>query len=244
MSIRVRLIVMCLLVALLPALPLTFLVKSLIDKSFDVGLNPAVEQGLRSGLSVSRQRLNDIRSGFFVNVQRVCVSYDRVRPDSAEAAAGLASVAGAPGAIDGLIVSNCGGPEIRIEGVPAALWCFADHPVFLSLVENKRIAVPRTGLSSGYAFFDTEDRSVFLAVWDPAYTVAWSRPQASPPYRILFYKQNDSDFLADANRIIEGRQKFAELKLTQRPLSESFFFPFILIYSVCLVIALGLALLM
>jgi signal transduction histidine kinase len=244
MSIRVRLIIMCLVVALLPAFPLTFLVKSLIDKSFDVGLNPAVEQGLQSGLSVSRQRLDDIRSGFFVNVQRVCESYGGTRPDSAGAATGVARVAGASGAIDGLMVSNRPGPEIPETDLPAELSYFADFPALLSLLENRRIVPPRTDQQSGYAFFDTEDRSVFLAVWDPAYTIAWSRPKTSPPYRILFYKQNDVDFLADANRIIAGRQKFAELKLTQNPLSESFFFPFIIIYGVCLVFALGLALLM
>ncbi len=244
MSIRIRLIIMCLVVALLPALPLTFLVKSLIDKSFDVGLNPAVEHGLESGLSVSRQRLDDIRSGFFVNVQRVCEFYGGTRPDSAEAAAGLARVAGASGAIDGLIVSDHAGPESSANDLPAALSYFADSPVFVSLMKDHRIAAPRTGQQSGYAFFDTEDRSIFLAVWDPAYAVAWSRPKSSPPYRVLFYKQNDTDFLADANRIIAGRQKFAELKLTQSPLSESFFFPFIIIYGICLIIAMGLALLM
>jgi signal transduction histidine kinase len=244
MSIRVRLIIMCLVVALLPALPLTFLVKSLIDKSFDVGLNPAVEKGLESGLSVSRRRLDDIRSGFFVNVQRVCESYGGTRPDSVGAAAGLARVAGATGTIDGLIVSHHPGPASAANDLPDALSYFADSPVFASLIKGHRIAAPRTGQQSGYNFFDTEDRSIFLAVWDPACTVAWNRPKTSPPYHILFYKQNDVDFLADANRIIAGRQKFAELKLTQSPLSESFFFPFVIIYAICLVFAMGLALLM
>jgi nitrogen fixation/metabolism regulation signal transduction histidine kinase len=244
MSIRVRLIVMCLVVALLPAVPLTFLVKSLIDKSFDVGLNPAVEQGLQSGLSVSRRRLEDVRSRFFVNVQRVCESYGAGRPDSAEAVAGLAGVTGARESIDGLIVSDCAGTTGAIDGVPAGLECFADHPVYLSLVADKQIIEPRTGAQSSYVLFDTGDRSVFMAVWDPAYTIALSRPQPSTPMRILFYRRNSADFLADANRIIEARQKFAELRLTQRPLAKSFFFPFVIIYSVCLVIALGLAWLM
>ncbi len=49
MTIRVRLVVMCLVIALLPAIPVSMLVKALLEKSFDVGLNTSPAAGIRSG---------------------------------------------------------------------------------------------------------------------------------------------------------------------------------------------------
>jgi nitrogen fixation/metabolism regulation signal transduction histidine kinase len=228
---------MCLVVALLPAMPLTFVVQSLLDKSFDVGLHPNVDEALQSGLAVSRDHLNAVRRDFHLHVQRTAVAIgdaSEARPDSARAAAALARVVGASGAIDGLAVSTsragAGG------GLPVDLQPFEDHPMLMTLLDATKL-IDRPGeRRSDYAFFDVEDRSSFVAVWNPR--------GADGDYRVLFYKRVDPEFLAHANRLIEQRQIFAELKLTRRSLTESFFFPFVIIYAVCLVVALGLALVM
>jgi nitrogen fixation/metabolism regulation signal transduction histidine kinase len=244
MSIRVRLVVMCLVVALLPAVPLTFVVKSLMDKLLDLGLHSSVEQSLESGLDVSRRHLMEIRRDFSLNVQRTADAIGEARPDSSEAAAVLARVVGASGAVDGLLVSSHpAGPTVGKE-LPAELRPFVGRPVLDSLLANA-VLIDRNKQRSGpLSFFSVRDRSSFLAVWHPA---AAGLPRTSPvggDYRILFYKRVDPKFLADANRLIEGRQNLAALRLLRQPLEQSFFYPFIIIYATCLVIALALALLM
>jgi signal transduction histidine kinase len=250
---------MCLVVALLPAAPLTLLVKSLLDKSFDVGLNPKFEEAFQSGLSVSRQRLDDIRSDFQLYVQRVIDEIGDEAPDSVEATRSMARVVGASGAIDGLLVSSTPSNEAEEtstrekHSIPAGLRPFDHHPVLRQLHEGTTF-IDRQGNRrlAAYSFYDTEDRSAFVAVWHPKSGDGLFRrigrrisPGSSArSYGILFYKRVDSEFIADAERLIEGRQMFATLKLTQRSLAESFFLPFVIIYSVCLLIALGLALIM
>jgi nitrogen fixation/metabolism regulation signal transduction histidine kinase len=250
MSIRVRLVWMCLVVALLPAVPLTFLVKSLLDKSFDVGLNPKFEDALQSGLSVSRQRLDDIRAGFQLNVQRVADAIGDDRPDSAAAAAVMARVVGASGAVDGLLVSrgpaagDAGTGGDSIPALPRELRPFAGHAILARLVGGTAVVDRQDGRRAGYSFYNTEDHSAFLAVWnaDSATLPFANLNREGRAYRVLFYKRVDPEFIADAGRLIEGRQLFATLKLTQRSLAESFFLPFVIIYAVCLLLALGLAL--
>jgi nitrogen fixation/metabolism regulation signal transduction histidine kinase len=182
-----------------------------------------------------------VRRDFHLHVQRTAAAIGRESwPDSAEAAVALARVVGASGAIDGLAVSRspvpAGSGTGSGTGLPADLQPFAGRPALTTLLDGTTL-IDRPGeRRSDYAFFDVEDRSSFIAVWNPR--------GAGGNYRVLFYKKVDPEFLAHANRLIEQRQIFAELKLTRRSLTESFFFPFIIIYAVCLVIALGLALLM
>ena len=71
MSIRLRLVALCLIISLLPALPLSFLVKSLLEKSFDVGLSDTIEKSLQSGLVVSRIHLEQVRTDFESDVRRI-----------------------------------------------------------------------------------------------------------------------------------------------------------------------------
>jgi nitrogen fixation/metabolism regulation signal transduction histidine kinase len=60
----------------------------------------------------------------------------------------------------------------------------------------------------------------------------------------LFYVKTDPEFLANAERLIGGRQIFAQLRLEQGLLSRSFFYPFIIIYGVILIFSLVLAFVM
>jgi nitrogen fixation/metabolism regulation signal transduction histidine kinase len=246
MSIRSRLVIMCLVVALLPAVPLTFLVRSLLERSFDLGLNPTVENALQSGLAVSRAHLEEARGTFRLHVQRVVSTIGESRPDSADAAAVLTRAVGASHAIDGLVVSRRGDGETgsTLE-LSAELRPFQGQSHVLDrLLAGAPVESRDEHSRMGYAFYETIDHSKLLAVWNPA--VAHIPPQNAQgySYRILFYRLIDPRFLADADALLEGRQIFAELRLTQRSLARSFFYPFLIIYGVCLVLALGLALFM
>ncbi|MGD8413261.1 MAG: ATP-binding protein [Candidatus Latescibacterota bacterium] len=244
MTIRVRLIVMCLVVALLPAIPLSLVVQSLLDKSLDIGLHSSVERSLQSGLDVSRRHLALIRREFSLNVQRVADAIGDSRPDSAAAAGPLARVVGASGAVDGLLVSSRAADKGGGDGYPRELRPFSGHPALDSLIAGTGVIDGGTSRPNGFTFYGLENHSALVAVWNPA--AAGPRPRATPggEYRILFYKTVDPTFLADANRMIEGRQNVAALRLLRRSLGRSFFYPFIIIYAVCLAIALGLAMLM
>jgi two-component system nitrogen regulation sensor histidine kinase NtrY len=244
MSIRVRLVVMCLVVALLPAIPLTFVVRSLLDKSLDIGLHSSVEQSLQSGLDISRRHLAGIRRNFSLNVQRTADAIGAARPDSIEAAAVLSRVVGVSGAVDGLLVSVAAAGVDGGGEHPRELTPFVGHPAVVDLIEKTRVIGDDRVRSSGYSFYNLEDRSALVAVWNPAAAAVPPRAATPGEYRILFYKKVDPEFLAHANRLIEGRQNVAALKLLRRSLGQSFFYPFIIIDAVCLAVALGLAMLM
>ena len=246
MSMRSRLVIMCLVVALLPAVPLTFLVRSLLERSFDLGLNPTVENALQSGLAVSRVHLEDARGMFRLHVQRVVSAIGESRPDSADAETELTRVLGASHAIDGLMVSRRGNGETggKLE-LPAELRPFQGQSHVLNrLLAGVPVESRDENSRMGYAFYETIDHSKLLAVWNPALAHIPPQNAQGGSYRILFYRLIDPQFLADADALLEGRQIFAELRLTQRSLARSFFYPFLIIYGGCLLLALGLALFM
>ena len=237
MSIRIRLVIMCLVVALLPAVPLTVVVKSLLDKSFDIGLHASVQESLDSGLAVSRRHLGALHNDFSLYVQRTAEEIGDARPDSAEAAAIMAHVVGASGAIDGILVARAE------DELPGGLKAFAGHLVLDDLLKETEVIGDVFTTSGRIMFVNVEDRSSFIALWSPEAREGPRRLWGGG-YRVLFYKRIDPEFLADANRLIEGRQNLAALKLLRQSLEDSFFYPFIIIYAVCLAIALALAFLM
>jgi len=244
MSIRVRLVIMCLVVALLPAVPLTFVVRSLLDKSLDIGLHSSVEQSLQSGLDISRRHLADIRRNFSLNVQRTADAIGDTRPDSSDAAAALVRVVGVSGAVDGLLVSVAAAGVDGDGEHPRELRPFVGHAALDDLIAETRVTGDDRARSSVYSFYNLEDHSALVAVWNPAAAGVPRRAATPGEYRILFYKKVDPEFLTHANRLIEGRQNVAALKLLQGSLGRSFFYPFIIIYAACLAIALSLAMLM
>jgi nitrogen fixation/metabolism regulation signal transduction histidine kinase len=167
------------------------------------------------------------------------------RPDSASAAATLARVVGASGAVDGLLVSNGAAAPSGGDALPLDLRSFAEHTIIEKfLAETRVIPDARGGGRTAYSFYDVEDRSSLIAVWHPAAAGVARHTAPGSEYRILFYKKVDPEFLAHATRLIEGRQNLAALQLLRRSLEDSFFYPFIIIYAVCLVFALTLAMIM
>lgn len=227
---------MCLVAALLPAFPLTLLVRGLIEKSFDLGLNETVFAALESGMSVSRQHLDSLQSSFEEAAVEIAGLFPSSIPDSLEAAKRVGA-GGCASRIDGMIVST--GPKDGAgiarqagEGKPAVL---SSDPRFAGLTGGRTVSPKRPSgdLPAGLSIYGTGDRGLQLALW-------------SPPGDgfILVYKHTDPDFLMHAGRVLSGSQTFAQLRLSQGRLGKSFFYPFIIIYAFVLALSLCFAFLL
>lgn len=223
MSIRARLVILSFVVALLPAIPLTMLVKTLLEKSFAVGLSETVGEALQSGVAVSRVHLDVIREAFEKDVERVVATLDN---DARTTAAIESRISGT--AIDGFVIAasaSAGGENT--SGVPRGLRRFFGDPEFAKKVGDSTTVVPRGRTGTGAAeYYDSTNRSLQLAEWKD----------------VLFYDAIDAEFVDNADRAISGLQIFAGLRLAQGNLNRSFFYPFIIIYAVMLGLSLVIAL--
>jgi nitrogen fixation/metabolism regulation signal transduction histidine kinase len=245
MSIRLRLIAICVVVAVLPAVPVTLLVRNLIEKSFNVGLSTTVSDALESGMAISRSRMIEIQTEFEREADRIVGEFGAghfgggiagsghlgmAPADSARMAAALSPRVEA-GAIDGYVVGAAG--AARPGGASGAREQWSEYKSILddtTPIERRPHAAARAGL----AFYETRDKAVQVARWHP--------DGASREF--VLYKRVDPAFLADARKLLDARQIFAQLRLAQGSLSRSFFYPFIIIYGVMLAVALLLALFM
>lgn len=243
MSIRSRLVILCVVVALLPAIPLSFLVRSLLEKSFNLGLSTPIEQALQNGIAVSRDHLGLVHD-LFENDVAMLVSRRELSPgDSTALAEELASVPKVFRRIDGFLFP----PQLITEGGgDGARFAHAlgDLPKVRALTGDARV-IPRgepTAGDAGIAYFDTEDRTVQLAVWHPGGANGDCAEGFDRP--VLFYDRIDDEFIERTNNLLSGLQLFTQLRLSQPTLSRSFFYPFIVVYGVILLLSLALALLM
>ncbi|MCB2229831.1 HAMP domain-containing histidine kinase [bacterium] len=237
MSIRFRLLIMCVIATILPAIPITYLVRDLLDKSFDVGLSSTMSDALESGMSVSRKYLVRLQSEFEKDVQGIIAHIPPTYADPSRVDAVFEQYADENGTIGYFVASpeDSMYAESREGSLPPALEVFAFQPEFTALIETRSVS-PRPGHANNrdtLAYFETEDKAVQLALWKPA---------SADDGGLLFYREIDPEFLASAQRLVHGRQIFAQLRLAQGALSHSFFYPFIIVYGVILLLALLLAL--
>jgi len=227
MTIRARLVGMCLVVALLPAVPLTLVVRSLIEKSFDVGLNETIEDALRAGVDVSREHVGAVQERFVQDVAALVRGLDPTSADSSTALALLLRARHEGAAVHGVVAAEqraapAAYPELEPFAANAWFQRFQEGRSWLRQIEQR----PR---GEGLVFFAADDRTMLLAAWRG---------------RLLFYHQLDPFFLEQSSRMLQARQLFAKLRLTQGGLARSFFYPFVIIYGLCVLVALALALFM
>ncbi len=187
MSIRSRLVVLCAVIALLPAIPLSYLVKALLEKSFNLGLNASVEQALQNGLAISRDHLTLLHGDFEREVAAAVAELsaarfdgaDAARPDSTGVARVLATTPQPFRSIDGFFIAAAvaeDGAESREDGDASSLEAM---PGFRRMIGSARInaragsAQPDGARSGGVdgrgelAFYDTDDRAFQFALWRP-----------------------------------------------------------------------------
>lgn len=223
MTIRIRLVVMCLIIALLPAIPVSMLVKALLEKSFDVGLNKDVEGALQSGLAISREHIDLLESAFEHDVDDASQLLG-ASADSAMIELRWSAVPDVNARFDLMLVAGASGGG---EGLAPFEERSALKAATIGLTFNERAG------PDGQRMFWAANRAAQIAVLQPAANT-----------RVLLLKRTDPAFLAEAGSVLTGRQIFAQLRLAQQGLGRSFFYPFIVIYGVIVILALGLAILM
>jgi nitrogen fixation/metabolism regulation signal transduction histidine kinase len=231
MSIRLRLLIMCFVVALLPAIPLTFLVQNLLEKSFNVGLSSTVSNALESGMAVSRTHMMELQTDFEQQVKAIAAPFKTTMADSGRIADAISK-----GDVDGFFIASPTDPGgDSTLTVPVNLKAFGGQSAFHTLISSSAVVSrsPHGASATDLSFFETDDKAVQLALWNTS--------KSAP---VLFYEIMDPEFLVHAGEILKGNQIFAQLRLAQDTLSRSFFYPFMLVYGVVLIVALLLALFM
>jgi nitrogen fixation/metabolism regulation signal transduction histidine kinase len=228
-SIRSRLVAMCLIVAALPALPLAWVVQSLLEKTFNVGLNETLEEALESGVAMSRDAWDERRTRFEGDVRALLAEIGDSPPDSARVAATMKTGRAQNSTVQGFMVAPV---SAAVADSASPLLSFSSRESFQRLTGRASFLATPLDTDDGLTVFEAADRSLLLAVWSP------------PAHRdqVLFYRQTDPFFLHRANDLIAARQLFATLQLTRAGLTRSFFYSFVIIYGVCAVFALALSL--
>ncbi len=224
MSIRTRLVLLCLILALLPAIPVSLVVSDMIDRSFDMGLSSSVSDALEGGMSISRKHLERLRAQFEQRSSMVLMMGYRYALEN-------------PGHIESLITSSAdssgGGfiivpADISSEGdsdLPEGFGRFASNSEFKTLVEGRKL-IERAPLfrESDFArFFETEDRAVMLALF-PVDTETNTE--------LIVFSRADPEFIEDAGRMVETAQGFAGMRVMEQRLRKSFLISFLIIYAV------------
>ncbi|MBD3180267.1 MAG: hypothetical protein GF417_12215, partial [Candidatus Latescibacteria bacterium] len=133
MSIRNRLIIISVLIAVLPAVPLTVIVQNLLDKSFRVGISGTVSEALDNGMSISRKHLQALYADFEKGSSRAAGSLHPGTADSSEAALLAERISGVEGVI---FPGNKQGRRAGAKEFPEELSVFADLP---GLLKGRRV---------------------------------------------------------------------------------------------------------
>ncbi|MDH4036034.1 MAG: ATP-binding protein [Candidatus Krumholzibacteria bacterium] len=230
-SIRSRLVVMCLVVAALPAVPLALAVQSLLDKTFNVGLNETMEEALKSGVAMSRDAWDEQCARFAGDVRALLVDLGGALPDSGRVALAMKSRASLGSTLHGFVLARATGAAGDTLDTP--LLSFSANETYQRLTGNRSFITKPSGTGGDLRLFESTDRSLLLATWTP--------PAGNE--RLLLFSQTDPSFLRRAEDLIAARQLFATLQLTRAGLTRSFFYSFVVIYGACVVLALALSLL-
>ena len=197
-----------------------------------MGLSTTVSDALDGGMSASRKLLVRLESDFEEDVQEITAVIPSRHLESSQVDAAIKQYIESK-RINGYFIASPDNSPEQVGHLPEALDAFAGKPGFNNLIESRSVNTrpPHVSDLRDLSFFETEDKAVQLALWNPS---------GAADGGLLFYLKIDPDFLADAQKLFNGRQIFAQLRLAQGVLSESFFYPFIIVYGVILLLALGL----
>jgi len=222
MSIRTRLILLCLILALLPAIPVSIVVSDMIDRSFDIWLGSSVSDALEGGMSISRKYLESLRAQFEREASMVVtMGYSHALEDPSrieELTAGGGETGGGY-----IIVPADIGPDEEGD-LPDGFGRFASSGEFRALLDGRGLMERDPVLpGSGFArFFETGDRALMVALFpaDPGTNT-----------QLVVYSRTDPEFISNAGRIVGTAQGFAGLRVMERRLRRSFLVSFLIIYA-------------
>ena len=246
MTLRARLVALCVLVALLPALPLSIAVDSLVDASFDVALDARTDAALRDAVELARAHVDSLAARFVADAEALTAALD---PNAAPARAAEAlrrRLSTGRFAVDGVVPADSTRTGRRAgargldaaarrhdphrapdgagtPGLPDALVPFAHAPVV-------RLAPPEgwmpLDVSRRLVVFTDVGRSRYLALWRG---------------RLLLHRSVDPRFVHAARNILHARQRLARMRLSRRRITRTFVLSFAGIYAACLVLTVALA---
>ncbi len=224
MSIRTRLVLLCLTLALLPAIPVSFVVNDMIDRSFDVGLSGSVSDALEGGMAISRKHLERLREDF-EHESQVLVVLGMKRPglDGSPALVDTAFIrevvtSDSPPETRGFLITSTG------TGSQGGMDHFSSNDEFKALIAGRALIErdPVTRSAGGLRFFETSDRALMIALYPP---------DQKTNTTLLIYSRTDPGFIADAQRLVETGQGFAGLRAVENRLTTSFLLSFLIIYA-------------
>ncbi len=223
MSIRTRLVLLCLTLALLPAIPVSLVVSDMIDRSFDMGLSGSVSGALEGGMEISRKHLHRLRASFEQRASMVMMMGYQYAVENTGRMESIISSDADSGEGGFIIIPADIEPDDQ-SGLPDGLGRFASNDKFESLIAGRKL-VERDPIfkESDFArFFETDDRAVMLALFPVDTTTNTS---------LLVYSSTDPEFIENAGRIVETAQGIAGLRVMERGLRKSFLFSFLIIYA-------------
>ena len=125
MSIRLRLIIICIIITILPSIPITFLVRNLLEKSFNVGLSTTVSDALDGGMSASRKLLVRLESDFEEDVQEITAVIPSRHLESSQVDAAIKQYIESK-RINGYFIASPEKSPEQVGHLPEALDAFAD----------------------------------------------------------------------------------------------------------------------
>ncbi|MBM4117721.1 HAMP domain-containing protein [bacterium] len=231
MSLRLRIFLAFALLALLPALPVTLVVRDLLEGSFRVGLSPALREGLAAGGEAARGWLRAERREFEREVGLLWPAREAIAwgeeaaadlpPEEAPAAPPIA-----PAADLALLRLEAAGPATALAG---------DWPPerVAALGESARALAPAGSAAPGAPLYSGEaDRGRLEAVL----------PLGDPVAGWLLVSRALPEALArDFEQVVAAHQLQAGLELERDRLRGGFLRPFIIVYGVALLVSLAAA---
>ena len=217
MSLRQRIFLAFALLALLPTLPVTWVVRDLLDRSFSVGLSVEMESGLESGAEAARAWLRAERREF----RRACESLSVVREDLGQAIA-RGDLPILPEDFD--VVHHRGGGIVVLTGN----W----EPSSELLTQALELAPDGSPAPSQSLALRGQDHTRHLAL------LPLGDPVAS---RLILSRRVPADLEQSFERIMRARQLQAGLRLERDRLRRGFLLPFLLVYLVLLILSLLVA---
>ncbi|MCP4545004.1 MAG: HAMP domain-containing protein [bacterium] len=213
MSLRLRIFVFCTLLALLPALPLTLVVRDLVNRSITLGLSPELQAGLTGGAEAARIALRTERDRFRGDCAALVPLGDEI------VRALIAGEMLEPQLPGNALLLDRDGDEVARRGD----WSSAEIMALkdMTLESTEPLSFPRGG-----------DRTHLFALLNP---------EGSPALRLLISRPLDPGFLTGFTHVVEAQQLLAGLNLERSRLQSGFILPFIGVYAVVLALSLLVA---
>jgi two-component system nitrogen regulation sensor histidine kinase NtrY len=219
---RTRMVVAFVIVALLPAVPLSILVRSLLERSFGPPLGDVVEDALVAALAGSRERLREAKAGFRDELNGHWAPQLREGDDVSDFGA---LPAPEPAAGDSVRAQPAQTMVRRVLPRPPAEHVSAEAAALLRWAEQ------RLGEDGAEDLVGPERIGSYLAAILPA----------ADGRHVLFVRPLPSEMVARAEQVVETIALMRAFEEERSAVVRGYVLPFVLFYVVLLIVAAGVA---